>query len=76
VLRQTGANPQTRPPHSRQGSCHAGLSGCYLGLPLRQLEFDAAVLGARLVAVGGIERLEFAEAGGNQPVGRNAVLDL
>ena len=44
-------------------------------LPLRQLQLDAAVAAQRLVAVAELERLELAEAGGDEPLRRHALAD-
>ena len=41
---------------------------------LRQLQLDAAVLGERLLAVAFLERLELAVAGGDEVLGRDALV--
>src|SRR5262245_32400478 len=50
---------------------------CYAGggkeLPLGQLELDAAVAPVGLLVGRGVERLELAEAGGDQALRRNAL---
>ena len=45
------------------------------GLPLRELQLDAAVAAVGFVAVAQLQRLELAEAGGHKPLRRHALAD-